>query len=293
MNQITLYGITGRTELAANEYIITKPAYEDHGPSFTVHTHRTYTIQAQEDAHLFCLTEQFWNEATDRYYSDVPDNEPNHEQQAYLECVPCAPYVPCEQACFVSEAGGWTCVTTYDLSSDPVPFKFLPVGSEFYDPFTKDIVRKTSALRGVALSSNDLDMVGSIYAFIGSTIAMNDTVYPVLTHTAQDLAEEDWVPEALATDPPADHPEGWNAPATPVYPLPQAADSPEPGNEGIPVTYKVTQGNCYRLMHHGRQIAIVPNYGQGEVIAQALAATFAGRLADFSLTLDYIEGATP
>lgn len=314
MNQSLTYGITGRTELGLNEYIETRPAYADHGPAYLHHTLRTYTIQAQEDACLFNLREPYFSEAADRYYSDVPDNEPNHEPDAYLEY---APYVPCEQACYVTEAGGWTLVTAFDLSSDPTPFKSLPIGAEFYDPYTQDIALKTSDQEAVVVAAGDLNYVGRVYGFIDDSIPMNNTVYPVLTHTAQDLAEDptaqdllvaqewapggpadallqaedDWVPETLATDPPQDHPEGWNAPAAPVYPLPQAADSPE--TQGIPVTYKVTQGNCYRLMHHGRQVAIVPNYGQGEVIAQALAATFAGRLADFSLTLDYIEGATP
>lgn len=287
MNQITIYAITGRTELAANEYISTKPAYEDHGPAHTLHTWRTYTIQAQEDAHLFHLTEQFWSEATERYYSDIPNDEPNHEPES---CPEPSDYAPCEQQAYVSEADGWTLVTTYDLSAQPTPFKSLEIGTVFFDPFAKDMVRKISGLSGVVVASEHAEAVGVKYGYIESDITMNDTVYPVLPPNAQHLAE--WIPEPLATDPSADHPEGWNAPAAPVYPLPPAADSPEPGNEGIPVTYKVAMGNCYRLYHHNRQIAICPNYAQAEVIAQALAATFAGRLSDFSLTLDFIEGAS-
>lgn len=307
MNQSTIYAITGRTELAANEYITTKPAYEDHGPAHTLHTWRTYTIQAQEDAHLFNLTEQFWNEATDRYFSDVPNHEPEDYPDPY-----CAPdYVPCEQQAYVSEADGWTLVTTFDLSSQPTSFKSLEIGTEFYDPFARDMVRKVSDLRGVVVASDE-PITGTTYGYVDGLIPMNNTVYPVLPPSAQRLAdgssaqdllvaqewapgspadallqaEGEWVPEPLATDPLQDHPEGWNAPASP----PPSEDAPE--TQGIPVTYKVPMGNCYRLFHHGRQIAICPNYAQGEVIAQALAATFAGRLPDFSLTLDYIEGAS-
>ena len=284
MNQITLYGITGRTELGLNEYIITKPAFEGHGPSYDVHTWRTYTIQAQEDAHLFNLTEMFWNEATDRYYySDVPDNEPNHEPEAYPEPYD---YVPCEQQAYVSEADGWTCVTTFDLSSQPTPFKSLPVGTVFFDPFTKDMCRKRDSLLADVVAGDEIARF-NVYSFNSDTFASQiNIVYPVLPPTAQHLADG-WVPEPLATDPPQDHPEGWNAPAS----LPPTEDAPE--TQGIPVTYKVAMGNCYRLFHHGRQIALCPNYAQAEVIAQALAATFAGRLADFSMTLDFIEGAAP
>lgn len=306
MNQITLYGITGRTELGLNEYIASTPSASGmFDTAYRLLAHRTYTIQAQEDSHLFHLTEQFWGEATDRYFSDVPDNEPNHEPEAYPDPW-CAPdYVPCEQQAYVSEATTclpdadladlfaytWTLVTTFDLTSQPTPFKSLEIGTQFYDPFTQDMARKTSDRIAIVLASGNPAYVGREYGFTDDTTPMNNTVYPVLPATAQHLAE--WIPEPLATDPgqcpPADHPEGWNAPAS----LPPAADSPEPSNEGIPVTYKVPMGNCYRLYHHTRQVAIVPNYAQGETIAQALAATFAGRLADFSLTLDFIEGAAP
>lgn len=324
MNQITLYGITGRTELAANEYIITKPAFEDHGPSYDVHTWRTYTIQSQEDAHLFHLTEEFWNEATDRYYGDIPNDDPaewpfpEHDD---------APYAPCEQACTATENTYWpldddtpaltfTEVTCYDLDGQPMPFEHLPIGAMFYDPFTKDICRKYDDNLADVVASDEREATrGRRYSFklVSESAPQANIVYPVLPPTAQHLAdgpsaqdllvaqewapgspadallqaEGEWVPEPLATDPPQDHPEGWNAPAS----LPPSEDAPE--TQGIPVTYKVAMGNCYRLYHHTRQIAIVPNYAQGETIAQALAATFAGRLADFSMTLDFIEGATP
>ena len=311
MNQITLYGITGRTELGLNEYIASTPsASGTFDTAYRLLAHRTYTIQAQEDAHLFNLTEMFWNEATDRYYSDVPDNEPNHEPEAYPEPYD---YVPCEQQAYVSEADGWTCVTTFDLSSQPTPFKSLPVGTVFFDPFTKDMCRKRDSLLADVVAGDEIARF-NVYSFNSDTFASQiNIVYPVLPPTAQHLAdgpsaqdllvaqewapgspadallqaEGEWVPEPLATDPPQDHPEGWNAPAS----LPPTEDAPE--TQGIPVTYKVAMGNCYRLFHHGRQIALCPNYAQAEVIAQALAATFAGRLADFSMTLDYIEGATP